>query len=45
MIFNSNLIIKRPGTGVSPIHMESFLKKKSSRNIKRDEILTWNDIE
>jgi sialic acid synthase SpsE len=40
----SNLICKRPGTGISPVHLFKVLGKKVSRNLKDDHILTWKDI-
>ncbi|MGQ4832786.1 MAG: N-acetylneuraminate synthase family protein [Candidatus Asgardarchaeia archaeon] len=35
---------KRPGTGISPEFLEIVIGKKAKRNIKEDQILTWDDI-
>lgn len=40
----SNLICKRPGTGISPVYLHKVLGKKVRHNLKDDHILTWKDI-
>ena len=35
----NNLTIKRPGTGLSPIHFNSLIGKKSSKNYKIDDLI------
>lgn len=42
---HDNLISKRPGTGISPIYLKDLLKKKASRNIMCDQILSWEDVD
>jgi sialic acid synthase SpsE len=32
---------KRPGTGIPPKELQSLLGKRAARDIKRDEVLTW----
>lgn len=38
------LIVKRPGTGISPIRWEEVLSKRAARNIAEDEILQESDL-
>jgi len=35
-----NIGMKRPGTGVSPINIHKYLGKKSSKNIKKNKLIT-----
>jgi N-acetylneuraminate synthase/N,N'-diacetyllegionaminate synthase len=35
---------KRPGTGISPELLSTIIGTRTKRKIKRDEILTWNDV-
>ena len=35
----SNLAIKRPGTGISPMKIDFFLGKKARKNFKKDELI------
>lgn len=44
VITEDMLDIKRPGTGISPSKLNDVLRKKAIKNIKKDEILKWNDI-
>ena len=46
LLTNDNIIIKRPGSGISPIYWESIIKNrgKSKRIIKKDEIIQWTDL-
>ena len=39
MFSQSNLGIKRPGTGISPFSYWEYLGQKASRNYKIDEII------
>lgn len=39
-----NLIAKRPGHGISPVHWDEILGKKSTAMIKEDALLSWKDI-
>lgn len=38
------LICKRPGTGISPRFLDSVAGKTALRDIKPDEILSWDDL-
>jgi sialic acid synthase SpsE len=40
-----NLIPKRPGTGISPIHLDDVLGRKAKVDIDDDTILTWELLE
>jgi N-acetylneuraminate synthase/N,N'-diacetyllegionaminate synthase len=44
IITENMLDIKRPGTGIPPSKLNKVLRKKTIKNIKKDEILKWNDI-
>ena len=42
----SNLIVKRPGTGISPMYWDSIIGKNSSKDYQEDELIqeekfTW----
>ena len=39
-----NLAIKRPGNGIEPKHWNNILNKKSTREIQKNELITWDDI-
>ncbi|MHA1613059.1 MAG: N-acetylneuraminate synthase family protein, partial [Promethearchaeota archaeon] len=43
---NSNIIFKRPGTGISPIFWEDIMKGKARTMglLKKDEIIKWENI-
>jgi len=43
-ITESLVICKRPGTGISPALLDSVTGRTAKRDIKADEILSWNDI-
>lgn len=45
IIKKSDIICKRPGTGISPIHFAKVLGKKIKKNLSEDHILNWNDLE
>ncbi len=36
----NNLAIKRPGTGISPMHWNKVLKKKAKKNFVKDQIIS-----
>ena len=38
------LIMKRPGTGISPTDLPRVLGKKAKRDIPQDTVLKWDDI-
>jgi sialic acid synthase SpsE len=39
------LIMKRPGTGISPSQIAEVVGKKTNRNIAEDEAIAWDDLE
>jgi len=39
-----NLIVKRPGTGISPLHIKKIIGKKSKKNLYDDHLIKWSDI-
>lgn len=39
------LAVKRPGTGMAPKHYWEVLGKRAKRDIKKDELLGWNDFQ
>lgn len=43
-ITDSDIICKRPGTGISPYHYKKIIGKKTARAIKEDQILKNSDI-
>ena len=40
-----HLIMKRPGTGVSPTECDRMLGRTTSRAVEEDQLVTWEDIE
>jgi len=44
MLNDSNLAIKRPGTGIESKYYDMIIGKQIKKNIKKDTIITWNDI-
>lgn len=38
------LVIKRPGTGISPAQLQQVLGKKTTRALKQDKPLQWEDF-
>jgi N-acetylneuraminate synthase/N,N'-diacetyllegionaminate synthase len=42
-LINENMVdFKRPGTGIPPKDVRLLLGKRAARNIRRDEVLTWD---
>ena len=39
-----DLMAKRPGTGVSPVHTDLVLGRRVTRDLEEDTILTWDMI-
>ena len=39
-----NIIPKRPGNGISPIHWDKIIGKKALKNLKEDALIKWKDI-
>lgn len=44
-ISTSMLIVKRPGTGIQPVMMKQVTKKRAKRNIKKETVLSWADLQ
>ena len=42
---DSNLTFKRPGFGISPIEWDNIIGKKLNKDIVKDHVLKWDDIE
>jgi len=38
------LTFKRPGTGISPKYLDFIINRKANKDIKKDEIIQWNDV-
>ncbi len=45
IIKESSIIAKRPGHGISPIHWEKIIGKKSNKLIKDDTLIKWSMFE
>jgi len=45
VITEAHLIMKRPGTGVSPTEMEKMLGRTALRAVEEDQLVTWEDLE
>lgn len=39
-----NLIMKRPGTGISPVELDRVVGSTARRDLPEDEILQWEDV-
>jgi len=39
------LVVKRPGYGIKPKYVKDLIGKKTKKEIKEDEWITWEDIE
>jgi len=39
-----NLITKRPGYGISPLHWDNVVGKKAAKKIDNDELISWDMI-
>ena len=40
----SNIILKRPGTGISPKDLNNAIGKKIKKFIKEDQVIKWSDL-
>ena len=38
------LCLKRPGTGIEPVFLPILIGRKIKRDLKEDDILTWEDV-
>ena len=44
VLSESMLTYKRPGTGISPIHWDSVMGRRVSRDLEKDHVLQWEDL-
>lgn len=44
LLSNDNLIVKRPGHGISPIHWDQIIGCRAAADVEEDELLAWADI-
>ena len=44
VIQQSDIMIKRPGTGIEPRHLEIVLGRKVTRDLKEDTVITWEMV-
>ena len=44
ILMPADLTYKRPGTGVSPIHWDEVLSRRSARALQADHVLQWQDL-
>lgn len=40
----SDMVIKRPGTGISPAHFFELIGKQLTKDVQEDELLHWSDL-
>lgn len=45
ILSEGHLIMKRPGSGISPMDIEKVLGKRLLRTLKEDTLLRWEDLE
>jgi sialic acid synthase SpsE len=45
MLRDTDLAIKRPGTGIDPKFYESILNKNARNQIFKDQVISWDMIE
>ena len=38
------IIIKRPGYGIKPKHLQEIIGKTAKKNIEAEQWITWDDI-
>lgn len=41
---NTNLVIKRPGIGISPKYFDAILGRRAANNLEPDALLQWADV-
>jgi len=44
VLTESDLTCKRPGNGISPIHWDDVIGRRSSTSLNADDVLRWEDI-
>lgn len=45
ILTETDLVCKRPGTGISPKYLKSLIGRKTRVDLRLDDILHWNDLE
>jgi sialic acid synthase SpsE len=45
ILMENDLIMKRPGNGISPMEYEKVINKKTKYELESDHLLCWNDLE
>ena len=43
-ILEKNIIAKRPGGGISPLHYKKIIGKKLRKNVKNEHKFSWKDF-
>jgi N-acetylneuraminate synthase len=41
---NTNLVVKRPGIGIPPKHLEQILGKRAAEDLEPEALLKWQDV-
>lgn len=44
VLTEENMIVKRPGHGISPLYWDEVIGSKATCEIKEDQILNWTDV-
>jgi N-acetylneuraminate synthase/N,N'-diacetyllegionaminate synthase len=44
LIIEKDLIMKRPGNGISPMMITQVIGKRLNKNLEKDTLLTWEDL-
>ena len=44
IIIKSDLVFKRPGTGISPLNLNKIIGRKFKKDIKKDRVIKFSDI-
>lgn len=45
LLTHDNLIAKRPGNGISPIHWDELIGRRANRDLTEDERIAWRDLD
>ncbi len=45
VIRSDDLLFKRPGTGIRPDEVQYVINRKLKRNLKKDDLIHWNDLQ
>ncbi len=44
MLAIEDMTYKRPGTGISPLHWDEVLGRKTAQELETDHVLQWQDL-